>query len=56
MLLTTEKADRVVLNDITWEQFESLLPTLGDKRTARLAYDKGSLEIMTPLPSRARTT
>lgn len=50
MLLTYRKADRVVLHDICWEQFESLLTTLGDKRVARIAYDQGNLEIMTPLP------
>jgi Uma2 family endonuclease len=50
MLLTSRKADRVVLHDICWEQFESLLTTLGDKRVARIAYDYGVLEIMTPLP------
>jgi Uma2 family endonuclease len=50
MLLTSRKADRVVLHDICWEQFESLLTTLGDKRAARIAYDYGVLEIMTPLP------
>ena len=50
MLATANKADRVVLNQINWEQFENLLTTLGEKRGARIAYDQGRLEIMTPLP------
>lgn len=54
MSLTTQKADRkadrVVLQNISWQQFENLLKDLGDHRAARLAYDQGTLEIMTPLP------
>mgnify|MGYP006269632929 CR=1 FL=1 len=50
MLLTPKKADRVVLPNLSWEQFENLLTILGDKRAARIAYDQGTLEIMTPLP------
>ncbi|NEO84782.1 MAG: Uma2 family endonuclease [Spirulina sp. SIO3F2] len=45
-----KRADRVVLNNISWQQFESLLLMLGDQRASRLAYDSGYLEIMTPLP------
>lgn len=50
MVLTQPRADRVVLHDISWQQFENLLANLGDSRAARVAYDNGSLEIMTPLP------
>lgn len=50
MSLTAQKADRVVLHNISWQQFENLLKDLGDKRAARVAYDRGTLEIMTPLP------
>jgi len=50
MSLTTQRADRVVLYNIGWQQFENLLKDLGDKRAARIAYDRGTLEIMTPLP------
>jgi len=49
MLLTVRKADRVILPNLSWEQFENLLTVLGDKRAARIAYDQGTLEIMTPL-------
>jgi Uma2 family endonuclease len=50
MLLIPERADRVVLNNISWQQFENLLIDLGEHRAARVAYDQGRLEIMTPLP------
>ena len=49
-MLTTPQADRVLLHNLTWQQFENLLEDLGDRRSARIAYDEGTLEIMTPLP------
>jgi Uma2 family endonuclease len=49
-MLTTERSDQVVLYDLSWQQFENLLKDLGDHRSARIAYDNGTLEIMTPLP------
>jgi len=49
-MLTTHQADRVLLHNQTWQQFENLLEDLGDRRSARIAYDEGTLEIMTPLP------
>ncbi|GBF79976.1 Uma2 family endonuclease [Aphanothece sacrum] len=50
MVLTKAYADRVVLYQISWQQFENLLIDLGENRSARIAYDNGTLEIMTPLP------
>jgi len=50
MFLTQQRADRVVLHNISWQQFENLLANLGESRAARIAYDDGTLEIMTPLP------
>ncbi|MFN6568305.1 Uma2 family endonuclease [Dendronalium sp. ChiSLP03b] len=41
---------RVLLRDVTWQELESILEELGEHRTARIAYDKGILEIMAPLP------
>ncbi|HIK40816.1 Uma2 family endonuclease [Thermoleptolyngbya sp. M55_K2018_002] len=49
MVATSHRADRVLLHNISWEQFERLLEDLGDRRSARIAYDNGTLEIMTPL-------
>jgi Uma2 family endonuclease len=50
MVSTIKRADRVLLHSVSWEQFERILEDLGERRAARLAYDNGTLEIMTPLP------
>lgn len=49
-LAPPQRADRVLLHGISWEQFENILRDLGDRRAARIAYYEGTLEIMTPLP------
>ena len=41
---------KVVLENITWQRFETILEELGEHRSARIAYDNELLEIMTPLP------
>lgn len=41
---------RVLLQDISWEEFEAISEELVDRRSARVAYYDGILEIMTPLP------
>jgi len=46
-LLVGEK--RVVLRNITWQGYQQLLEILGDKRAARLTFDRGILEITMPL-------
>ncbi|MBW4573763.1 MAG: Uma2 family endonuclease [Aphanothece sp. CMT-3BRIN-NPC111] len=40
---------RVLLKNISWQTFETLLEEMGEKRGSRLTYDNGILEIMTPL-------
>lgn len=50
MMLTKKRADRVLLYNISWQQFENILMDLGQTRSARIAYDNGTLEIMSPLP------
>jgi Uma2 family endonuclease len=50
MVAELNRADRVLLHNITWEQYEGFLKDLGDRPSARIAYDNGTLEIMTPLP------
>ena len=47
---TPQRADRVLLHGISWEQFENILHDLGNHRAARIAYVDSTLEIMTPLP------
>jgi Uma2 family endonuclease len=41
---------RVLLEDVTWTELEAILEELGEHRAARIAYDRGILEIMAPLP------
>src|SRR5207302_7533598 len=41
---------RTVLHDIRWETYERLLADLADSSAPRLTYDRGTLEIMSPLP------
>ncbi|WP_339375202.1 Uma2 family endonuclease [Leptolyngbya sp. NIES-2104] len=41
---------RVLLQDVSWQEFERILEDLGDRRATRIAYENGILEIMTPLP------
>ena len=47
--------ERVVLRDVSWQLFERLLDELGATRAVRLAYDEGTLEIMTPLMPHERS-
>lgn len=42
-------SQRVILPNISWETFETMLAEMGDNRVTRIAYDQGTLEIMTPL-------
>ena len=48
--ITVPPGQTVVLNDISWDEFEAILKDLGESRGSRIAYDRGTLEIMTPLP------
>jgi Uma2 family endonuclease len=41
---------KVFLDDVTWQEFETILEELGEHRASRVAYENGILEIMTPLP------
>lgn len=47
--LIVPPGDRLLLKDVTWQEFEQILAELGDGRAARLSYSNGMLEIMTPL-------
>ena len=49
MLTLPIAEQRVVLHELNWQAFESFLLALGEQRSARLAYDRGVLEIMSPL-------
>lgn len=50
MITTSTSAEqRTVLQNISWETFETLLKETGEDRGSRFAYDCGTLEIITPL-------
>lgn len=40
---------RIVLNNVSWQTYECLLKDLVDSSAPRLTYDRGTLEIMSPL-------
>src|SRR3990170_9128357 len=40
---------RVILYNLSWKTFEGLLQDPANSRRCRLAYDRGTLEIMSPL-------
>ena len=47
--ITVPPGQTVVLENISWEEFEMILEDLEESRASRIAYDNGKLEIMTPL-------
>jgi Uma2 family endonuclease len=49
--LEVPPGQRVILQDVTWQEFEAILEELGEHRATRLAYDGGTLEIRTSLPA-----
>ncbi|MBD2412862.1 hypothetical protein FACHB389_05800 [Nostoc calcicola FACHB-389] len=50
MVTTAKFAEtRDVLQNISWQTFKAMLADMGSERNKRLAYDKGIVEIMTPL-------
>lgn len=42
--------EKVLLQNVSWQEFETILEELGEKRAARIAYERETLEIITPLP------
>lgn len=41
--------ERIVLQGVSWQFYESMLQELGESRSVRLTYDRGVLELMAPL-------
>lgn len=41
---------RVIIEDVSWQTYEQLLADLAGRSAPRLAYDCGTLEIMSPTP------
>ncbi|MEQ9668612.1 Uma2 family endonuclease [Coleofasciculus sp. G2-EDA-02] len=48
--LKVQPGNQLLLEDVSWQQFETILTELGEHRAARLSYSNGRLEIMVPLP------
>jgi Uma2 family endonuclease len=46
--IVLKSGQTLLLKDINWQMFETLLEELGETRAARLSYSKGMLEIMAP--------
>ena len=49
-VLSSSADQRVVLHDIDWETYESILEAHRDRSVPRFTYDRGRLEIMSPSP------
>jgi len=49
-----QEGQKIIFDDISWEEFESILEDLGEHRHSRIAYYKGVLEIQMPLPEHER--
>jgi Uma2 family endonuclease len=41
-------SQRIVLHSISWQTYQAMLTDMGDHRSSRLAYDRGTLEITMP--------
>ena len=50
MTAVTVPSHCMVLHDVSWSTYQSLIQDLGDDPGKRLTYDQGNLEIMVPLP------
>lgn len=40
---------QISIHNLSWQDFETILTNLGEKRSTRVAYYRGTLEIMSPL-------
>jgi Uma2 family endonuclease len=52
----TPNEQRIVLTKISWQKYEALLAEMGASRATHLTYDRGRLELMTPLPEHERSS
>ena len=48
--LQLSPGSRVTIDDVSWDDYESLLLEMGDRSCDRMIYSYGTLEIMSPLP------
>ena len=48
--IVVKPGHQLLLQDISWSDFESILEDLGEHRSSRISYSNGVMEIMVPLP------
>jgi len=48
--LKIQPGQQLLVEDVNWQQFETILAELGERRASRISYSNGLLEIMVPLP------
>lgn len=46
----------LAIPNVTWREFEAILDELGERRSSRIAYSNGTLEIIVPLPEHEKPT
>ncbi len=52
--LTVPLGNIIQLKNMSWQTYEAILEEMGEGYAARLAYNKGALEIRMPLPKHER--
>ena len=48
--IVVKPGQQLLLQDISWQDFDEILKDLGENRSSRISYSNGVLEIMVPLP------
>ena len=48
--LSIQPGQQLLVEDVSWQQLESILVELGERRASRISYSNRRLEIMVPLP------
>lgn len=48
--IVVNPGQQLLLKNISWQELEEILEDLGEKRSSRISYSDGVLEIMVPLP------
>ncbi len=50
MTLSTPQTRNILRHNVSWQEFEEIIAEMGETPAARIAYDRGTLEIIMPLP------
>ncbi|MBE9229440.1 Uma2 family endonuclease [Phormidium sp. LEGE 05292] len=48
--IVVSPGQQLLLKNVSWQQYQEILASLGESRNSRIAYSQGMLEIMVPLP------